>query len=51
MEDFEIVRQPELDFPDSKHVRHVGLEDASDLAIFDHAKIHCYAMLHAQKGK
>jgi predicted nuclease of predicted toxin-antitoxin system len=27
----------EIDFPDSKQVRHVGLEDAADTEIFDYA--------------
>ncbi len=40
-----IVKQLELDFPDSTHVRHVGLEDASDLAIFNYAKTHGYAIV------
>ena len=40
-----IVRQIELEFPDSKQVRHVGLEDASDTTIFDYAKSHDYAVV------
>lgn len=40
-----IIKQLELDFPDSTHVRHVGLEDSSDLAIFNHAKTHGYAIV------
>ncbi len=40
-----IVKQLELDFPDSRHVRHIGLEDASDLAIFNYAKTHGYAIV------
>jgi predicted nuclease of predicted toxin-antitoxin system len=40
-----IVRQVESDFPDSKQVRHVGLEDASDVMIFDYAKSHGYAVV------
>ncbi|MBK7129341.1 MAG: DUF5615 family PIN-like protein [Crocinitomicaceae bacterium] len=33
-----IIKQLEIDFPDSKQVRHVGLEDASDSIIFVYAK-------------
>ncbi len=33
-----IVRRIESDFPSSKQVRHVGLEDASDEEIFNYAK-------------
>ncbi len=40
-----IVRQVEADFPDSKQVRHVGLEDASDTTIFDYAKKHDYSVV------
>jgi predicted nuclease of predicted toxin-antitoxin system len=40
-----IVKQVELDFPDAKQVRHVELEDASDLAIFNYAKTHGYAIV------
>ncbi|WP_040495523.1 DUF5615 family PIN-like protein [Fulvivirga imtechensis] len=40
-----IVRLIELDFPDSKQVRYVGLEDASDAMIFDYAKSHGYAVV------
>jgi predicted nuclease of predicted toxin-antitoxin system len=40
-----IIKQFELDFPDSTHVRHIGLEDASDLAIFNHAKTYGYAIV------
>lgn len=40
-----IVRQVEKDFPDSKQVRHVGLEDASDTVIFDYAKKNGYSIV------
>jgi predicted nuclease of predicted toxin-antitoxin system len=40
-----IVRQVEANFPDSKQVRHVGLEDASDITIFDFAKLNGYAIV------
>ena len=40
-----IVRQIVSDFPDSKQVRHVGLEDASDVMIFDYAKSQGYAVV------
>lgn len=40
-----IVKQVETDFPDSKQVRHVGLEDASDTTIFDYAKKHGYSVV------
>ncbi len=40
-----IVRQLESDFPDSKQVRHVGLENASDVMIFDYAKSHGYVVV------
>ncbi|WPP49489.1 DUF5615 family PIN-like protein [Catalinimonas niigatensis] len=40
-----IVRQVEADFPDSKQVRHVGLEDASDAIIFDYAKKNGYSIV------
>lgn len=40
-----IVRQVGADFPDSKQVRHVGLEDASDTIIFDFAKKHGYTVV------
>ena len=34
-----IIKQLDADFPGSRHVRHVGLEDASDSIIFDYAKL------------
>jgi predicted nuclease of predicted toxin-antitoxin system len=40
-----IVREVKADFPDSKQVRHVGLEDASDTIIFDYAKKNGYAVV------
>lgn len=40
-----IVRQIEPYFPDSKQVRHLGLEDATDDMIFNFAKIHNYAVV------
>lgn len=40
-----IVKQVESEFPDSKQIRHVGLEDASDVVIFDYAKRHGYAVV------
>ena len=40
-----IVRQVESDFADSKQVRHVGLEDASDVTIFDYAKKHNFTIV------
>ena len=40
-----IVRRLESDFPDSKQVRHLGLEDASDVMIFDYAKRNSYAVV------
>ena len=40
-----IIKQVGTDFPDSKQVRHVGLEDASDVVIFDYAKSHGYAVV------
>ena len=40
-----IVRQVEADFPNSKQVRHVGLEDASDAIIFDYAKKNGYTVV------
>lgn len=40
-----IIRQIESDFPGSEQVRHVGLEDASDLMIFDYAKVHGYTIV------
>lgn len=40
-----IVKQIESEFPDSKQVRHVSLEDASDGAIFDYAKKHNFAIV------
>lgn len=40
-----IVRQVEANFPGSKQVRHVGLEDASDTVIFDFAKMNGYSIV------
>lgn len=40
-----IVKQLEEDFPDSKQVRHVRLEDASDVAIFDYAKSYSFSVV------
>ena len=40
-----IVREIASDFSDSKQVRHVGLEDAFDIMIFDYAKSHGYAVV------
>jgi predicted nuclease of predicted toxin-antitoxin system len=40
-----IVKQVAADFPDSKQVRHVGLEDAADAVIFDYAKAHGYSVV------
>jgi predicted nuclease of predicted toxin-antitoxin system len=40
-----IVKQISEDFPDSKQVRHVGLEDASDAQIFNYAKANGYAIV------
>ena len=40
-----IVRQVSSNFPDSKHVRHVGLEDASDTLIFDFAKSNGFSVV------
>ncbi len=40
-----IVRQIEADFPGSKQVRHVSLEDASDTVIFDYAKKNGYSVV------
>ena len=40
-----IVRQLESYFPDSKQVRHVELEDASDSKIFDYARDNDYVVV------
>ncbi|MBF9251861.1 DUF5615 family PIN-like protein [Pontibacter sp. 172403-2] len=40
-----IVKQLSDVFPDSKQVRHVGLEDASDVTIFEYAKRNNYAIV------
>ncbi|SDM24295.1 Predicted nuclease, contains PIN domain, potential toxin-antitoxin system component [Catalinimonas alkaloidigena] len=42
---YKIVKQLATDFPEAKQVRHVGLEDASDLAIFQYAKEHDFAIV------
>ncbi|HET7818375.1 MAG TPA: DUF5615 family PIN-like protein [Bacteroidia bacterium] len=40
-----IVKQLESSFPGSKHVLHVGLQDQSDLAIFEYAKENGYTIV------
>ncbi|MCL6260640.1 DUF5615 family PIN-like protein [Aquiflexum sp. TKW24L] len=40
-----IVNQLGKDFPDSRQVRHIGLEDASDIVIFDYAKNNGYTIV------
>jgi predicted nuclease of predicted toxin-antitoxin system len=40
-----IVKQLEDIFPEAKQVRHLGLEDASDIKIFEFAKSHGYAVV------
>jgi predicted nuclease of predicted toxin-antitoxin system len=35
-----IIKQVEEQFPLAKQVRHLGLEDASDIGIFEFAKSH-----------
>ena len=40
-----IVKQLEDIFPEGRQVRHLGLEDASDIQIFEYAKTHDYAVV------
>ena len=40
-----IIKQLSGLFSGAKHVRHVGLEDASDLQIFEFAKINMFAIV------
>lgn len=40
-----IVKQLEDIFPEAKQVRHLGLEDASDIQIFEYAKTHDFAVV------
>ena len=40
-----IIRQVESGFAGSKQVRHVGLEDASDVTIFDYARKHNFTIV------
>lgn len=40
-----IIKQVEPHFPESKQVRDLGLEDVSDIIIFDYAKKHGYSIV------
>ena len=40
-----IIKQFDADFPESKQVRHVGLEDASDSLILDFAKKNNFSII------
>jgi len=40
-----IVKQVAVEFPNSKQVRNIGLEDAADTVIFDYAKTHGYSVV------
>ncbi len=40
-----IVKRVEAAFPNSKQVRHCGLEDAGDFEIFTYAKTHGFAIV------
>ena len=40
-----IVKQLETSFPGSKQVLHVGLQDASDAAIYEFAKLYEYTIV------
>lgn len=40
-----IIKHLATDFPDSRHVRQIGLEDASDSQIFDYAKSHEFSIV------
>ena len=40
-----IIKQIEGNFPGAKQVRHLGLENASDLEIFEYAKRHGFAVV------
>ena len=40
-----IVKHLEIEFPESKQVRHVGMENASDSDIFDYAKVHKFSIV------
>lgn len=40
-----IVKQLEDIFPDAKQVRHLGLENASDIQIFEYAKYNGFAIV------